>query len=714
MMNSKISCFSLSGVLIKENFRRFWVAPALSLLVGILGILLPLMFSVEDGKYISADGIVNLLSNQNPICFFMWFAAPMCAAAYVQNYLARSASATTMHAMPFSRGRLFGSNLVSGVLMYALPIVIIGLCLMAMAKPTYNDWDYAENGALLENAVNVFSLSNVGYWIGESLLIGFFVFACSMLAGVVAGNPVMMGLLAVVFNFISYAVALPIIYFEYLTLYGCDVKTTFLLKLHPMIYSMYLGDEHMSAKYILMYLVVSLAILALAYILYQKRAMENTGDSVTFNSFIMILGDLATICGAVLGGLYFELLVENSVTMRWVGFAVGSVITFIIARMILTKTLRIFNKRSLVNFAICIAILLLLIGGFEVDALGISRKVPNPEKVQVAEISSIVYLTMDDSTRYDSTFFNIEEPGVSYTDIAFSETENIKTICEMHRAIVADRKSIETGAKENDLGNWSFTINYDNGELSRNYTVPYEWLENHDYIRALYESDEFKTKYSLANLRADEIQNAYIQNTICGEGMDFRKDEIADLFKAVDKDFAARTYAQERDFGNDALASISIDLAQRAGNSNQKTFSTFSVQVRESDTNTIAWLKAHGYGGIMDIDYAAMTKADVYLNGEFVGTVDGSDNIRVLYEKGSTIYPKDMYNDSENKKFYCLDIYRNLGKDDLTQGQLDRMYDNGEISEDAYNKHYDNLPDVMTCIYIVREDVPEGVINFIK
>ncbi len=424
MMNSKTSYFSFSAVLFKENLRRFWIAPAIAILIGVLGLVLPITLAYENGTY---EGMAHYISmtfnNYNPICMVLYMAIPLCSGIYVFQYLQRSADTTSIHSMPFSRNKLFFTNVVSGLVMSTLPIAFMGLVMLIIAKPTYYEWGL-ENGRVVDEAANVFTYMNVLGWVGDTITIAIFVVACTVLAGIITGSPVMQALLSVAFNFITYAIAFPIVYFADTYLYGVTLDLTFLRYLNPIVYDFSEKGCSMGWKGILIILAVSLIIIAVANFVYHIRRNERTGDAITFEIVISVLGILATICGLILGGIYFR-MVGGSEISGYIGYIVGAVITFILARMILTKTIKIFNKKSIIQFALCILVCLLMIIGFKVDLLGISRYVPEASQIENVSITMISDSGYIDGQRYNSFDFNIDIPEGN-SDILFrGDTMNL-------------------------------------------------------------------------------------------------------------------------------------------------------------------------------------------------------------------------------------------------------------------------------------------------
>lgn len=714
-MNSKTSYFSFSGALFKENLRRFWVGPAITILTGLLGLILPITLSYENGCYVGVTSYIDAaFNNYNPICWIIYFAAPLCAGIYVFQYLQKSASTTSMHAMPFSRSKLYFTNLVSGIVMSLIPLIVIATILLAICKPAY--YNYAFNdGQLIDAAANAFTRVRVLEWFADSAIIAIFVYACTVLAGVVAGSPVMQGLLSVVFNFIAYAVAFPVVYFANEYIFGYEMDLAFLAKLNPMIYD-FSKNSTIGTKMAVAYIVVSLAILVLARVLYGLRKNERTGDAITFDFMISILGILATICGLILGGLYFG-IVGNGAGFIFVGYFVGAVLTFIITRMVLTKTVKIFNQRSLKEFGICILITALFIVGFWTDILGVGRFVPSASNVECVSISAMTNELSDGYGRYEIEYFNIPDSevlGYRWGRTCFTDKENIEVICELHRLAINGRNDIcvsnkdywdREGELDESYTPLDITYKLNNRLVSRTYYVSSKWLDSTGVMATLYNSNEFKQNFALDNLVYDEIEHINVYNSLSCEEKEFTKDEAKELLAAMNADFLARDYETEISIEDQTFVSLniqywtkdSVEKYVEAG----KNYNGISITLRNSDKNTLDFLKNHGCANITNTENVKMFAADFY-NGEYIGSTKNPEIISYVLE-----HAKANINDRYSwEDYYLVNLFNSEGLSEYTIGQLDHLYEIGKVSDDTYNLEMNKAEAITAQVYVAKKDFP--------
>ena len=190
-MKSKASCFSLSGPLFVENLRRYWTYMAAAFIAYFLAGASPILMNMGQPDLRDAAGYIdNLLQGQNPVFIAMGFIIPLTCAVVVLNYMQRSASATSIHAMPFSRAKLYNTSVLSGFVMTILPYILTVIILLLLARPTYSPYDYTDMGILEDDAVNIFTGSRILVWAAESIVSMLFVYAISIFAGIISGNSV--------------------------------------------------------------------------------------------------------------------------------------------------------------------------------------------------------------------------------------------------------------------------------------------------------------------------------------------------------------------------------------------------------------------------------------------------------------------------------------------------------------------------------------------
>ena len=126
-MKSKKSFCRISTVLVKRNLKQFWLIPFTAFFAYFIRGVLPLIIKsskYEDLRYLTND----VLSNHDYVYLGVLMVLPYLRLNRSLFFLHGNAPATAMHAMPFSRKKLYRSSVVSGMIMIVLPILLIGLC----------------------------------------------------------------------------------------------------------------------------------------------------------------------------------------------------------------------------------------------------------------------------------------------------------------------------------------------------------------------------------------------------------------------------------------------------------------------------------------------------------------------------------------------------------------------------------------------------------
>ncbi len=590
MMKSKASYFSISMPLMTENMKRLWAMPALGFLIYFLSGAFPIIMSYGNLNYM-ASYIEMSLHNLQPFYMMVHLILPVMAAVMLFKYLNSPGSVAVMHSMPFTRPRLFNSNYLTGLIMTTLPILANGLVLLLLAKPTFRQWGPPDDRTIAD--IDVFCRPEVLNWIGTSLLIVAVLYSVAVFAAIVTGNSTMHALASYYFIFL-----IPLLYVVFNVyfqefLFGFDLSGSWIeraLSISP--YTGILrGMGYFNLWEVVFYLFTIVAMTLIAFFLYTRRKLERAGDSLTFAFVKPIISYVVAFLGMTMLGFYFKLLGESRLYM-YAGFAAGTLIFFIIGTMVVEKSPRIFNRKGLTNFLIYALIAILFIVGLNFDLTGFEKKVPKPENVEWAEF----YLPFD---RFAYTSKHLELGNLK-------DPENIRTLTEFHRSVVADKNRLLGEIKG---ANWeNFRILYKGKShlpMSRQYRIDYETYKNSPHLKAIFESEEYKANRSFFNSSVDEYVEMYVYSDFMTgdwegrlEKPDIRdKKTIDELMALIEKDFQAMTYEDLLDLKPN-LATIEIQFTfGKDANKNwiKGERGYISLEVRPGFVNTIKWLKDHKY-----------------------------------------------------------------------------------------------------------------------
>lgn len=598
-MNSKTSFSNAGGgaALVRENLRRFWPLSLLGFLVYFLSGPLPVIRSIHD-----LDGIGYYLktSLENQQAYFMGthLLLPIIAAVLLLRYLNSPGSGAVMHALPFTRRSLLGSSVISGILLTFAPILANGMIYMAIARPIYNTTSEFDHAAQkwVDVSVNLFSTSAVSHWILESLIMVLFVLLVSFLAGIVTGNSIVHIVFAFAFNFLLPLCFLTFVGFYLPTyLFGYTIPPlaeTICYALSPYSWTFQHGGEF-SATACIVYLLVCGLLFAMSMALYQKRQLERFGDPIVFRFLEPVICFVIVFFAATGFNLYlgFYLMAQRDSLFNYVGYAVGILIGFLFAQMIVCKTIHIFNRASAKRLGIFTAILCLMVVCLQYDITGYEQRVPEP--------SQVTSVTMTQG-------FISEEAGGSQ-EITFKDRENILLSEAFHQRLIDDKESILNSSYTMSFSNLSFSYQFSNGKVfSRSYSVPRALLQTYVDVVPLFESTEFKGAMPEEYLSPDTFLlanifcNNRINNSDEGESgtMLSHRPAIESLMAALSKDMKNRSFENMTSYSV-PLCTIRLgygvpQLGQRPPSSLEE-YDIKTYEIYAYDSNTIAWLRTNGY-----------------------------------------------------------------------------------------------------------------------
>lgn len=707
-MKSRASYFSISIPLIKENLRRFWAIPAIGFLAYFLSSSFPILMSYKhlNNMY---DYIRMCLTNLQPFFMATHLIMPIITAVIIFRYIQSSSSVTALHSMPFTRAQLYNSNILSGLILIVMPLLANEIILQVIAKPTYNNYMYTHNESmstiLSSDAVNIFTRINVLQWFWQSLIIVLVIYAISVLAGMVTGNVVMHLSLAFGFNFLAPSLYLTFIAYCSSYLYGYTSKGAhddILISLSPFT-KVFDSAGNFSIPLQIYYILLAVIVLIVSYLLYSNRKMEKTGDSLVFKFMIPTICYLVSFFGMTLMGYYFITLNDNEQLREfyfYAGLIAGSIIAFVIGRMIVLKTPRIFNKNSLKSFAIYTVIATLFICSITLDLTGFENRVPNINKVNEVSLSRFEF--SNNETRFKPYLYRNKNFKDDYHSFYFSNPKNIEALIGLHQDIVNNKRDIENEENDN-FRHATINFNYYMSNplgLTRRYSLNYKRLLNNKYLKQVYESSEFKNYFSLINLKYKKITYLSLNADKYYKAEDFAnliiadKHKINELINALEQDFQDSTYEEYLDRKHPYCK---IQFNYKHLDKNEKLVEdTLDFDILLSDTNSINWLKNNGYSQYLEItpdiiDHIGFFKSDY--NGS-IDTIDAKSQ-RTIEEDKYPLTITDKKQIQEILNTYSID---NNDYSNYYQGTI------------TYNKNKVDSYDV--SIYYDADTAPSFIVDY--
>ena len=199
--------------------------------------------------------------------------------------------------------------------------------------------------------------------------------------------------------------------------------------------------------YLIIAAVVGLGFSAAAFFIYRKRHMETAGDFVSFKPMGTVFTLLAS---ATLGLLLYEFVDIP-------GFIVGALIGFFVCRMLLERTIKVFNKKSWLGLtALCLFMgLTLLLTAL--DITGITRRIPEAQDVESVTIADS-YLSSWRLEELSAGSQDEEKIVLTGADPYYKQGKDgmmtlrsahqIEDIREVHRLLIEEGHAVKNGAKE--------------------------------------------------------------------------------------------------------------------------------------------------------------------------------------------------------------------------------------------------------------------------
>lgn len=613
-MNTAASYPKPMRTIILNDFRRFWVLSLAEFLLLFLATTSVIIINYsrlqQDSVYLQATLNMSNLFMMAIVCVFAALAAVV-----VFRYIHLVNATTVCHSLPVTRRQLYTGHVISGYTLAAVPVILNSLILMLLAKPVYYDENmyYSAARGILKGR-DMFTPQSVFVTMLLLLLLILIIYSISVFAGMLCGTSVMHVIGAFGLNMLVPAILAFVCEYAQLFLYGFSISSTMrhiikvsapIVNIPSMRQASFAQSDSISLVPVIIYLLVCAAVIFAGYLLYRQRKLENATEPLVFKVLVPVVCGLITFFAATLTGLFAG---EPSRFFIW--FIAGTVVFYILSRMLALKTTRVFNKSTFKALGIYAVIIAVFISMFTFDVTGYENRIPAKREIKSASTDII----LQSQGLFQSSVY--DEAAAEFTS-----EENIENMRKLHEELLSQKPSaLITGAMDSYLDTSSASCSYTlkNGHVvKRSYDVSEETIKNSKALKAIYESAEFKEHYSLYNISlckdidktsvslVSYVSEEYTEKTIKVSDMDM-------LVKAMDKDFQARSFNEEL-AADDALGAIEF-FQNSTGKDADYMGNYLRIPVLESDTNTIAWLKSHGYYTYIDASEYIVKKAYIYDN----------------------------------------------------------------------------------------------------
>ena len=487
-----------------------------------------------------------------------------------------------LHAMPLRRECWFVTHTVSGLAFAFVPNLVMALIAAPMLE---NGWPVAF------------------FWLLAVNLQYLFFFGLAVLSALCVGNRFAMALVYGIINFFSL-----IIYWFYYSiyeplLYGVQCDESIFTRFCPM-WTMVELDELIVAQgkegfsnytvesvslgdgwgYMAVCAALGVAMLGLALMLYRRRKLESAGDFMAVRPLEPVFLGLYTMSMSA----FFQAFAQLFDLPEYLFLGLGLVIGFFTGRMLLKRTIRVFQPRAILacflSGLVFAASLVLTV----IDPIGITRYVPEADQVAGVYLDTYLYRDM-------------------YEDkICFEDPGDIEKLIRVHELILADEIYDAQRNPEDDYAVTSLCIAY---ELKDGRTIQRYYHNIQENSPAAEAAREFfsRTAYIIGGDPAEMFESLNYVHFSSYE-KDYYGELPADigrgLLEAIVADCEMGTMTQQYVFRNEDVAVIGAVAFQWSYDSQMDYYNYQNIDIFENSANTVAyinekvipWLEANQYG----------------------------------------------------------------------------------------------------------------------
>lgn len=418
------------------RFWPLWAAYAAIWLLGFAGVWPSLI------RYSRLSGLADTVVGSGWLmgillgCSFGLVAA-MCVFSYLHN----NKSAYFFHALPVDRTELFGTAMISGLAFVMVPNLIFWLL--------GTIWCSVFTMATVTESIMMLTM-----WLLELTSQYIFYFGAAVFCAMLTGHILAMPCLYLAMNFFVPVGEWMLRGLCQQLIWGFEYGSVQLHWLSPLYHEMYEGSmpdvvqdnilRFQVDGYHLLIGAVGIVLIALSWLLYKHRHLENAGDVVAASWLRPLFKYGVGLYGAVPLGILIHLLLfhdfgsyTNSLGVflcLCFSLLLGGFICYFAAAMLLEKSLKVFKGH--IHGYLCLAVILLVVlVGLRVDVLGLETWTPDPEDVVGVRVwgagntvnssdPAVIRAVIDTHKLVLERKEALEEPGWIYDSISYYVADN--------------------------------------------------------------------------------------------------------------------------------------------------------------------------------------------------------------------------------------------------------------------------------------------------
>lgn len=582
-MKSRTSFFNPTAY--RKNLTRF--APAW-VLYGVLLLLILISMVGSDYSWFDSDLTETLMIFPVANLLFAFLAAQL---LYGDLYNSRMCNA--LHALPLRRESWFVTNLASGFSFSLIPTaaaLIFSLLMILLGA------GHCNNGLLIP--VMVFIGANLQYlfFFGLATFCAFLVgkrFAMAVVYAIInfasmiaywlvdtLYTPMLYGIKTVMEPFILFSPVVQMCSAEYMDVEWLKTEIISESRAYFSRGIMHLTDGW---GYIAICAALGIGLMGLALMLYRRRKLECAGDFMAVKGMEPVFLTVYTLVIGCVFQMIFGTFTGNDIGLSlFVGLFVG----FFTGRMLIKRTVRVFQWKAWGKCGILIGIFLLTLLLTWLDPLGLQKWMPDAEDVV--------------TIRINANHGNYGSNGDSFT---VEDAEDIEKILQVHALLIAEDERAEV------IYPSPFVIGVDLEPVpADNYTTPISLtytlkngrtVSRYYYVTVKSEAGQILRPYfsslsCVLGVEADQMEDLVQKlGTILVDGYRIALDdqERLQLLEAIAADCEAGTmvqiWAYRRAEGTEGSKTFSIEFTDRTG------FHFCYIDVTEYCENTVRFLAEH-------------------------------------------------------------------------------------------------------------------------
>lgn len=370
----KLRTSFFNTTVLMKNITRFAPAWGIYLIGGmlvmltVLGISSPQQGAYSLGTTIGPFSVINMI-----------YAAVCAQLLFGDLFNARLCNA--LHAMPLRREGWFLTNAVSGILFSVVPHLI------ALVFMTFSLEQYAFVSWI---------------WLLGMVLEHLFFFGLAVACVMCTGSRFAMTVVYGIANFLPQMAYWFIGMFYEPMLYGVVIRQEDFSRLSPVVW---LADQELiltrysfGAGFVREYEFLGLSehwgylagigalglvLLAVALVLYRRRALESAGDFMA----VKFLKPVFSIIAALGAGAVFALFGMVLLGDYQVFLILGMVVGYFCGQMLLQRTVKVFKPKAFLRLGVLVAVVFASLLLTRFDVLGVTKWIPAPESVESVAVS---------------------------------------------------------------------------------------------------------------------------------------------------------------------------------------------------------------------------------------------------------------------------------------------------------------------------------------